>query len=40
MCTPDLVFQRFLMDESKLAEYEEKWLERVDKFYRQMQPKK
>ena len=38
MCTPHLVFQRFQMDESKLAEYEDKWLERVEKFYRQTQP--
>ena len=38
MCTPDLIFQRFQMDESKLAEYEDKWLERVEKFYRQTQP--
>ena len=38
MCTPDLVFQRFLMDESKLAEYEDKWLERVEKYHLQIQP--
>jgi genome maintenance exonuclease 1 len=33
MCTPDLIFQRFFMDEEKLAEYEEKWLERVDRYH-------
>ena len=35
ICTPDLIFQRFLMNEEKLAEYEEKWLERVDRYHRQ-----
>ena len=33
MCTPDLLFQRFQMDEQILLEYEEKWLARVEKFY-------
>ena len=33
MCTPDLLFQRFQMDEQMLLEYEEKWLARVEKFY-------
>jgi hypothetical protein len=33
MCTPDLLFQRFQMDEQMLLEYEEKWLARVDKFW-------
>jgi|TARA_Y100000015_G_scaffold41133_1_gene46856 genome maintenance exonuclease 1 len=38
MCTPNLVFQRFIMDESTLAEYEEKWFEKIEKFYRHIQP--
>jgi len=34
VCTKDLLFQEFFMDKSKLNEYEERWLERVDKFHK------
>ena len=38
ICTPDLIFQRFVLDEAELSEYEEKWFEKIEKFYRQIQP--
>ena len=34
VCTKDLVSQQFKMDASKIKEYEKKWFERVDKFYK------
>ena len=34
VCTKDIVYQEFKMDKSKLEEYENKWLERVDKYYK------
>ena len=34
VCTKDLLFQEFIMDKNKLNEYEERWLERVDKFHK------
>ena len=34
VCTKDLLFQEFFMDKSKLNEYEERWLERVDKYHK------
>lgn len=33
MCTPQLVFQKFIMSKSMLEEYKEKWLARVDQYY-------
>jgi len=33
MCTKDLQFQSFELDQTRLAEYEEKWLERVKRYY-------
>jgi genome maintenance exonuclease 1 len=33
MCTKDLQFQSFELDQTKLAEYEEKWFERVKRYY-------
>ena len=32
ICTKDKLYQEFKMDEEKLKEYEEKWLERVKKY--------
>lgn len=32
ICTKDLLFQGFKMDESKLSEYEDKWFKRVEKY--------
>lgn len=34
MCTPNLVWQRFEMDQNKLSEYEDKWFARVEKYYK------
>ena len=34
VCTKDVIYQEFKMDELKLKEYEEKWLERVEKYYK------
>ena len=34
VCTKDRIYQEFKMDELKLKEYENKWLERVDKYYK------
>jgi len=34
MCTPDLVFQRFVILEDELLEYEDKWLHRVEKYHK------
>jgi hypothetical protein len=34
ICTKDKVYQEFKMNEDKLKEYEDKWLERVDKYYK------
>ena len=33
VCTKDLLFQGFKMDESKLSEYEDKWFKRVEQYY-------
>ena len=33
ICTKDIYYQEFKMDELKLKQYEEKWLERVEKYY-------
>ena len=35
MCTKDLQFQSFELDQTRLAEYEEKWFERVKRYYSQ-----
>lgn len=32
ICTKDLLFQGFKMDESKLSEYEDKWFKRVEQY--------
>ena len=34
ICTKDLVFQKFVMNESMLSEYENKWFERVQQYYK------
>lgn len=34
VCTKDLVYQSFLMNAEMIAEYEEKWIERVRRFYK------
>ena len=34
ICTKDVIYQEFKMDGAKLKEYETKWLERVDKYYK------
>ena len=33
ICTKDRQYQQFKMDKDKLKEYEDKWFDRVDKFY-------
>jgi ATP-dependent exoDNAse (exonuclease V) beta subunit len=33
ICTKDLLFQKFMMSEQMLAEYEEKWFARVEDYY-------
>jgi len=33
VCTKDLLFQGFKMDQSKLSEYEDKWFKKVDQYY-------
>ena len=33
MCTKDLQFQSFELDQTRLSEYEEKWFERVKRYY-------
>jgi len=33
MCTPQLVFQKFVMSKDLLNEYQDRWLARVEKFY-------
>jgi len=33
ICTKDLLFQGFKMDQSKLSEYEDKWFKRVEQYY-------
>ena len=33
ICTKDVIYQEFKMDEVKLKEYEEKWLTRVNKYH-------
>ena len=33
VCTKDVIYQEFKMDELKLKQYEEKWLARVKKYY-------
>ena len=34
ICTKDKVYQEFKMNENKLKEYEEKWLERVERYHK------
>ena len=34
VCTKDVLYQQFKMDELKLKEYEDKWLERVNQYYK------
>ena len=34
ICTKDILYQEFKMNESKLKEYEDKWLERVDRYHK------
>tara|TARA_R100000654_G_scaffold25459_3_gene48940 strand:+ start:4232 stop:4963 length:732 start_codon:yes stop_codon:yes gene_type:complete len=34
VCTKDLLYQGFLVNEELLAEYEKKWFARVDKYYK------
>ena len=34
VCTKDLLFQRFMMNQDLLSEYEEKWFARVEDYYR------
>ena len=34
VCTKDLLFQKFIMDKFMLKDYEEKWLEKVDKYHK------
>ena len=34
VCTKDKIYQEFKMDQEKLKEYEEKWLERVDNYHK------
>ena len=34
VCTKDKLYQEFKMDQNKLNEYEEKWLERVDNYHK------
>jgi genome maintenance exonuclease 1 len=36
MCTPDLYFQRFIINGSQFREYKWKWLEKVDQYYNQL----
>ena len=33
ICTKDVIYQEFKMDEAKLKEYEEKWMERVNRYH-------
>ena len=33
ICTKDLLFQGFRMDQDKLSEYEDKWFKRVEQYY-------
>ena len=33
ICTKDVIYQEFKMDETKLKEYEEKWMDRVTKYH-------
>jgi hypothetical protein len=34
ICTKDVLYQEFKMDELKLKEYEDKWLERVNRYHK------
>jgi len=36
MCTPDLYFQRFIINGSQFREYKWMWLEKVDQYYKQL----
>ena len=36
MCTPDLYFQRFIINGSQFREYKWMWLEKVDQYYNQL----
>jgi genome maintenance exonuclease 1 len=33
MCTPDLFFQRFILNGKRFREYQQLWLERVERYY-------
>jgi hypothetical protein len=33
MCTPDCFFQRFILNGKRFREYQQLWLERVNKYY-------
>ena len=33
ICTKDVIYQEFKMDQEKLKEYEDKWMERVTKYH-------
>jgi genome maintenance exonuclease 1 len=33
MCTPDLYFQRFIVNGQRFRDYKSEWLKRVDKYY-------
>jgi hypothetical protein len=34
VCTKDLVFQKFMMNEEMLSEYEEKWFAKVEDYHK------
>jgi len=34
ICTPDLFFQRFIVNGSRLREYKREWLKKVDQYYK------
>ena len=34
ICTKDVIYQEFKMDEEKLKKYEDKWMERVNNYYK------
>ena len=39
ICTKDKLYQEFKMNEVKLSEYEDKWLERVNRYHEEKTPK-
>ena len=36
VCTKDLVFQKFSVDEAMLKKYQDKWLQKVDQYYKNL----